>query len=653
MNDNPIKKILLLAAHPLDMTRLKLEREVEEIRTTLNLAVNRARFTIEHRGSVRSSEIQQHMYDVKPWIVHFAGHGVGAGGSSTEGLVFEDDRGRSQLVSGTALANLFNLFSTEIACVVLNACYSEQQAREIVRYIPYVVGMKWEIGDLAARKFSQGFYRAIWDDRSIEEAFLSGKNAIELDGIPEELTPILLQRSTEANESIVLENYEPQILNTTMSNSDMSEEERQRLEQEKAGWEESANLLIEKLNELRGNYAIEAGTAIKFQLKQQIKKTESELASANTKIKEIEQKLNQISNNIARPIESIGKVNINSLEIPGKAIALDSLFYIDRPPLEEEYYQAIVNPGALLRIKAPRKMGKSSLLLRIVNHPNQSEYKVVSLDLQLADRESFANLDTFLQWFCDAISDGLNIENQVSEYWQGRSGCKIKCTNYFQRYLLPKFSVPIILCVDGLDEIFQYREITIGFSTMLRSWHDNNIQPIWKNLRLVLVYCHEEDIPMDINNSVFTVGTSIELPYLNKDCIDDLIQRHGLNLMLEDRENLMKLTAGHPYLIQVALYYLARQTMTVAEFIRNAPNAVGYYGEHLRLHVARLHLQRHSELLTAIKQIISVDVPVRIDRGQAYKLVSMGLVKYVDNNKVLPTCDLYRRYLREVMDIER
>jgi hypothetical protein len=215
MNDNSIKKILILAANPIDSVRLSLEREVAEIRTTLQLSANRDRFTIEARGAVRPDDLQQYMYDIKPQIVHFSGHGVGgtiAGkdlrssrkvtviaddDAQPEGLMFEDDDGRSKLVSGKVLSNLFELFSKQVECVVLNSCYSVAQAQEICKHIPYVVGMRREIGDLAARKFSQGFYRAIWDDRSIAEAFASGKSSIELNGIPEEWKPVLLTRSIE------------------------------------------------------------------------------------------------------------------------------------------------------------------------------------------------------------------------------------------------------------------------------------------------------------------------------------------------------------------------------------------------------------------------------------------------------------------------
>jgi CHAT domain/Tetratricopeptide repeat len=213
-NNLSARKVLILAANPHDTVPLNLDREVAEIRNSLKLSANRNQFVIEARGAVRPAELQEYMYDLKPQIVHFSGHGEE--GFMTEnkspspnrsriivdannpnkptGLVFEDNDGQSKLVSGTVISDLFKIFSEHVECVVLNACYSDQQAKEIVKHIPYVVAMNRAISDEAARNFSLGFYRAIWDGRSIEEAFLSGKNAIELDGMPEGLTPRLFKR---------------------------------------------------------------------------------------------------------------------------------------------------------------------------------------------------------------------------------------------------------------------------------------------------------------------------------------------------------------------------------------------------------------------------------------------------------------------------
>ncbi len=62
------------------------------------------------------------------------------------------------------MAQLFELCSDHVHCVVLNACYSEPQARAIVRHIDYVIGMKQAIGDESAIKFSVGFYDALGAD---------------------------------------------------------------------------------------------------------------------------------------------------------------------------------------------------------------------------------------------------------------------------------------------------------------------------------------------------------------------------------------------------------------------------------------------------------------------------------------------------------
>jgi serine/threonine-protein kinase len=54
--------------------------------------------------------------------------------------------------------------------------------------------------------------------------------------------------------------------------------------------------------------------------------------------------------------------------MPGGTVPLDSPFYVERPPAEKTCYDLIVTDkavNALIRIKAPRQMGKSSLMVQI------------------------------------------------------------------------------------------------------------------------------------------------------------------------------------------------------------------------------------------------------------------------------------------------
>ena len=182
-------KILFLAADPTDAVRLRLGQELRDIREKLQLSRHRDIFSIESRESVRAGDISQAIFDVEPQIVHFSGHGTSAGE-----LCFEDSQGKTKPVKPDALANLFKLVASQVSCVVLNACYSETQAKSIAKHIPFVIGMNQAIGDNAAIAFSVGFYKALGAGRSVKDAYEFACVEIQLEGIPEYLNPILLEK---------------------------------------------------------------------------------------------------------------------------------------------------------------------------------------------------------------------------------------------------------------------------------------------------------------------------------------------------------------------------------------------------------------------------------------------------------------------------
>ncbi len=193
------KTILLLASSPVNQAKLSLDVEAREIDECLRRSQYRDQFQLKKKGAVRTHDLHRALLDTTPQIVHFCGHGTGS-----DGLVFEDEQGKAQLVSTEALANLFEVFAGQIECVVLNACYSEVQAKAIVQHVGYVIGMNKAIGDKAAIKFSRGFYDALGAGSCIEDAYNVGCYAIESEGIPEHLTPVL---KTNTAWKYVLEKY--------------------------------------------------------------------------------------------------------------------------------------------------------------------------------------------------------------------------------------------------------------------------------------------------------------------------------------------------------------------------------------------------------------------------------------------------------------
>jgi AAA-like domain/CHAT domain len=336
-------------------------------------------------------------------------------------------------------------------------------------------------------------------------------------------------------------------------------------------------------------------------------------------------------------------------DMPEGSVSLDSLFYVDRPPIERDCYDTIRRSGALIRIKAPRQMGKSSLMQRVLDQGKQAGHRGVYINFQSADAEFLSNIDLFLQWFCASVSNELGLDDRLEDYWKGVLGSKNKCTNYFQRYLLTTITEPLTLGLDEVDQVFQHQGVAQEFFGLLRAWHEKGKnEPIWQKLRLVIVHSKEVYIPMNINQSPFNVGLPIELPELTQPQVVELVARHGLNWSIGQVTQLMDVVDGHPYLLRKALYEIARGNLTLEQFVQVAPTEEGLFADHLRRHL--LNLEADAELSAAMRQVITSSQAVRLDTTQAFKLRSMGLVD-LRGNEVEPLCNLYRTYFRDRLGV--
>jgi transcriptional regulator with XRE-family HTH domain len=121
---------------------------------------------------------------------------------------------------------------------------------------------------------------------------------------------------------------------------------------------------------------------------------------------------------------------------PNGAVPLDSPFYLERTPFEAQIEREIRKPGALVRIKAPREMGKTSLLMRVLDSAQGLGYKTVSLNIERVDATILSDLDRFLRWLCANVARQLQLAPMLDEYWDGDLGSKVSCTAYFQDWVI-------------------------------------------------------------------------------------------------------------------------------------------------------------------------------------------------------------------------
>ena len=68
----------------------------------------------------------------------------------------------------------------ELKLVVINACYSQDQAQAIADVVGYVIGMEGSILDQDSITFSRELYRALAYSRTFEGAFNRARSVLGL-----------------------------------------------------------------------------------------------------------------------------------------------------------------------------------------------------------------------------------------------------------------------------------------------------------------------------------------------------------------------------------------------------------------------------------------------------------------------------------------
>jgi hypothetical protein len=336
------------------------------------------------------------------------------------------------------------------------------------------------------------------------------------------------------------------------------------------------------------------------------------------------------------------------LEFPDGPVPFTSPYYIERQSLEQDAHDVILRPGALIHIKAPQRMGKTSWLIRLLHHARAQGARTVRLNLKQADSAVLTSLDKFLRWFCANLAHQLNLDPSLDEYWDNDLGSKVSCTNYIQHYLLGAETSPLVIALDETSYLFEYPEITREFLPLLRFWHEeaNNLET-WQNLRLVVVYATDLYVPLSIHQSPFNVGLALQVPEFSPAQVLDLAQRQGLAWQSEsskDLTSLMTMLGGHPYLIRLALYYLSSERVTLSRLLQEAPTQAGLYSDHLQSYLVML--QQSPELADALQTVVTAETAVRLETIATYQLSRMGLVK-VQGDEVSASCLLYRLYFRD------
>lgn len=341
---------------------------------------------------------------------------------------------------------------------------------------------------------------------------------------------------------------------------------------------------------------------------------------------------------------SIASIDRITLELPEERVPLNSPFYIERESTEELCFREVVRPGTFLSITGSQKIGKTSLISRILHYAKLQNYVTVRLSFNLAESEIFSSIDRFLRWFCANVSQQLGLPANLDEYWQPDMGSLVSCTLYFQEYLLANSSHPIVLALDDVDLLVSYPNIERDFLAILRSWYEKAQDlAVWQKLKLVVVRCLQ--LSERTRDRKSSLGLTIELQPFTREQVEDLAQRHGLQLSTLHLTRIVTITGGLPYLLRIIFYHVVRDNLSLEECCD--PELLPQKICRTHLQCQQCNLQQDTSLLEAFRQILFKSNSIK-NMTIFLHLYRLGLVRLQDNEFTI-SCELYRSYFENYL----
>lgn len=350
--------------------------------------------------------------------------------------------------------------------------------------------------------------------------------------------------------------------------------------------------------------------------------------------------------------EKLTDVSISYPLIQG-SISPDSPYYIQRQGIEKFCLEILEQPNLYLQIKAPKWMGKTSLLFYLLKEMKKRSYHTFYLDLKGVETITITKLEHFLDWFCFQISRSFRLNySMLSTDLSNISSHIDRCTVYFEDYLLITLEHPLILAIDNLNYLFSHPEILRDFLAMLHLWQEKGKKvSLWQKIKIIFAYSPDNPFFLEFDLSFldwFDLGMVIQLTDFNPSHLNQLLSFYPLHWSSAQQTALINLVGGHPYLITLALTEISRGQITLENLLQNPSSSTRIYAQYLQRYFKLL--RQFPTLNQAFLRVVYSEHPIVLDIIQIEQLLNLGLIS-IQENQALPKCFLYRDYFRRYGNI--